>query len=55
MKGMQWAHSLVGGYSDSIDEWGQPDFDLIREVEGERPTDELVMALDWIAMEPMLS
>lgn len=51
---MKWAKALVDGYSDSIAEWGTPDFGLIQEVEGDGPTDELVMALDWIAMEPML-
>lgn len=51
---MKWAHALIDGYSDSIDAWGKPDFALIEEVEGEGVITQLVAALDWIAMEPML-
>lgn len=52
---MKWAQALTDGYRDSFHEWGKPDFALIEEAEGERPHDQLVMAFDWIALEPMLS
>lgn len=50
---MKWAHALVDGYADSIEAFGEPDFGLIQECEGDDPHLKLVMALDWIAMEPM--
>lgn len=52
--GMAWAHATSDGFRDALEEFGEPLMETIREAEGLGPRNQLLMALDWVSMEPML-